>query len=109
MITKDIEIIKKSAQKLLKSINFRFKDKLEGEIVKDFSQVGGGAMPLERLDTYTVALKPISITTQELEYGLRRSFIPIITRVYKDRVIIDVRTLFSEDYKIILDALTKLL
>jgi L-seryl-tRNA(Ser) seleniumtransferase len=109
MLTKAIEIIKKDAQRLLKNINLQFKDKIEGKVLKDFSQVGGGAMPLEELETYTVALKPIGITTEELEYGLRTNDIPIITRIYKDRVIIDVRTLFAEDYKIILDSLSKLL
>jgi L-seryl-tRNA(Ser) seleniumtransferase len=109
MLTKNLGVIKKDAERLLKNINLKFKDKIEGTVVKDFSQVGGGAMPLERLETYTVALKPINITTEELEYGLRTNDIPIITRVYKDRVVIDVRTLFSEDYKIILDSLAKLL
>lgn len=109
MLIRDVNIIKKDAQRLSKNIRIKLNERLTVGVIKDYSQVGGGAMPLERLETYALELAPISISVEELEYKLRTNDIPIITRIYKDRIILDVRTLFNEDYKIIVDTLDKLL
>lgn len=109
MLTKDINTLKKDAGRLSRMLKGKLKDKIEVEVVKDFSQVGGGAMPLERLDTYVVAINSSLKSTAELESGLRNSPVPIISRIYRDRIIIDVRTLFSGDYEIIVDTLDRLL
>ena len=40
---------------------------------KNVSQVGGGSMPLEKLDTYTVTIKPNKFSVSDLEKRLRKS------------------------------------
>lgn len=109
MLTRNISLIKSDAQRLMKNIKNSSKDKLEINIIKDFSQVGGGSMPLERIDTYALALKPLDIKAEELELKLRNSEVPIITRINKDQIIIDMRTLFPEDYKLIVNTLNQIL
>lgn len=105
MLTLDIEIIKRNAKKLLKMIKTKIGDKCDIEIIKEYSQVGGGAMPLENLETYVVAIKPYNISLEKLDYKLRNLDIPIIARIYKDKMLFDVRTLFEEEYKIIANSL----
>lgn len=109
MLTKDKDRLKKDALKLSRMIKTRLKDRAKVEVIEDFSQVGGGAMPLESLETYAVAVKPNGISLENLDYILRTENIPIITRINKDRMIFDVRTLFDDDYKIISEILHKVI
>lgn len=108
MLTLDIETLKKNAIKLSKMLKSRLKETCDIEIIKEFSQVGGGAMPLENLKTYVVAIKPLNMSLEKMDYLLRNLDIPIIARIYKDRMLFDVRTLFEEEYKIIADSLYKI-
>jgi L-seryl-tRNA(Ser) seleniumtransferase len=108
MLTKSLETLKKDAQRLAKMMRAKLKDKAIIEIKEDSSQVGGGAMPLERLETYVVAIKPNNKSIEEVEMLLRHSDIPIVSRIYKDRILFDVRTLFNDEYKIIVDSLDKI-
>ncbi|MEG0129426.1 L-seryl-tRNA(Sec) selenium transferase [Clostridium sp.] len=109
MLSKKAEDLKKDATRLAKSLRTKIKDRANISVEKDFSQVGGGAMPLERLDTYTVTISPKTLKSIELEKKLREADIPIVTRLYKDTIIIDVRTLFKDDYKIITDTLSSII
>jgi L-seryl-tRNA(Ser) seleniumtransferase len=108
MLTKSAEVLKKDAQKLSKMMKMRLKDRALIEIKEDSSQVGGGAMPLESLRTFVVAVKPVNKSVSEVEHQLRTADLPVITRINKDRIIIDVRTLFNDDYKIIVDMLDRI-
>lgn len=109
MLTKSIEQLKKDALNFSRNLKRALKDKLEVQVLKDFSQVGGGAMPLEKIETYVLSISAMNLSVEKLEYHLRTNDIPIITRIFKEHIIIDVRTLFKEDFKIILDTLVKLL
>ena len=62
------------------------------EVVDCESQVGGGSMPLERLRSSAVAIKPNGMTTAAFEEALRRAERPVICRVQEDRVLMDMRT-----------------
>ena len=75
------------------------------EIVDEFSQVGGGSLPLEKIPTkcVTIALDHISIT--EFEKNLRKFRIPIITRVYKDKVYFDMRTIKDVEVDLICEGI----
>ena len=57
------------------------------------SQVGGGSMPLARLASRAVTIKPRFISTAAFEERLRKLPVPIVGRVYDDRVALDVRTI----------------
>lgn len=109
MLTKNILEIKKDAQKLAKMIKNNIEGKFKIEVLKDFSQVGGGAMPLESLETYVVAISSTEISLDKLEYELRENDTPIITRISKEKMLFDVRTIFEDEYKIISQALHRII
>jgi len=76
------------------------------EVMKTKSVAGGGAVPGLELDSYAVA--PISAETAEgIEKKLRALPIPIIGRIENDSLILDVRTIFEDDFEYIVDAVTK--
>jgi L-seryl-tRNA(Ser) seleniumtransferase len=83
-------------------------DGLSLEILDDTSEAGGGSMPAHPLPTKVVALKHRAWTLQELAQKLRDYHPPIFTRVQRDRVLLDVRTLLEGDAEIIAAALSAL-
>ena len=67
------------------------------ELKEDVSQVGGGAWPTVELPTWVCAIRPIQGSVIELEAFLRLGTVAILSRIHKDWVFIDVRTLLSGD------------
>lgn len=67
------------------------------------SQVGGGSMPLERLKSMAVTLKPEKIGIPELEERLRRMPMPLIARIADDTLVIDVRTIRKETFHLLVN------
>ncbi len=76
------------------------------EIVDDYSEVGGGSLPLEKIPTKCIRInleENYSIT--KFERGLRYCEIPIITRLYKDNIYIDLRTVREEEFELVLNGI----
>ena len=92
-----------------RSIERRLKGKLGNKcdvnIKKEFSKVGGGALPLLNLETRVVTLSPNKISSNKLALMLRSSSIPIIVRIDKDMIIIDPRTLLPGEDEILIDGI----
>ncbi|WP_461809693.1 L-seryl-tRNA(Sec) selenium transferase [Faecalimonas sp.] len=100
MITESLEEVTKRAkslQRMLRQLD------LDAEIVleKCESQIGGGSLPLERITSMAVTIKPLRITTAELEERMRHLPIPIIPRTMNDKIILDVRTIEQRFFKTI--------
>ncbi|CDF58097.1 L-seryl-tRNA(Sec) selenium transferase [Thermobrachium celere] len=110
MLTISREVLKKRAQKLSRMIKKQIsEDRVNVTIKMDFSTVGGGAMPLETIPTYVVALEPKRKRVEEVENELRKKEIPVIVRISKDVILLDVRTIFEDDYEVIVDNLNSIL
>jgi L-seryl-tRNA(Ser) seleniumtransferase len=89
---------------VIQSTNGEFKAKIE----EGASVIGGGAAPEVKLPTTLVTLKSSKLSPASIEVGLRSYRIPIISRVERDRVIIDLRTVAVEEEAMILDAINAL-
>lgn len=71
------------------------------EVIEEYSQVGGGSVPGQMLDTFVVALQTEKISVMELESRIRKSDAPIIARISKNRLLLDVRTIEEHDFSYI--------
>ncbi|KRQ86005.1 L-seryl-tRNA(Sec) selenium transferase [Caloramator mitchellensis] len=109
MITMDISTVQKKAKKLQRLLKNKLKLKAKINIQSDVSQFGGGAMPLETIPTYVVSIKPNDKKIEEVEKCLRMQDIPIIVRVYKEQILLDLRTIFEDEYEIIVNSFDKIL
>lgn len=67
------------------------------EIKEDVSQVGGGAWPTVELPTWVCSIRPKQGSVVELEKFLRLGPVAILTRIQKDRILFDGRTLLEGD------------
>lgn len=102
MINRNAEDIKASAEKLAEELSI-LSDFLDINTVDCLSQIGGGSLPLERLKSYAVTLKPKTMTCNSFEIKLRNNEIPLIGRVVNDTFYIDIRTVLENEDKIIID------
>lgn len=78
-----------------------------GEVISGFSTVGGGSLPTEEMPTFLLALSPAK--SDSFLRALRESHPPIIARIEDDRVLLDPRTVFSEQEAALLRNLMQVL
>ena len=100
--------LKRRAQAMARELKKR-RLPLEVSAMKDSSKIGGGAYPVQNLPTWVVSLMPQTMTSQDLESSLRACSPPIISRISKERVILDMRTLFPEEAGLITGSISALL
>jgi L-seryl-tRNA(Ser) seleniumtransferase len=82
---------------------------IPAEVLPEQDQVGGGSVPTQLLDTWVVALTPDGISPDTLEEKLRLGRTPIVGRITRDRYLLDLRTLWDEDFDLILGAVKEAL
>lgn len=73
------------------------------------SQIGGGSLPLERIQSMAVTIKPQNISVSKLEEAMRHLVVPIIPRTANDTIYLDVRTIGTRWFKQIAEMLGELL
>jgi len=78
------------------------------DVVKGASAIGGGSAPGVELPTWLVAIEKAGTTPDGLEVALRRQTPPIIARIERDRVLLDLRTVLPEQDSTLLACLARL-
>jgi L-seryl-tRNA(Ser) seleniumtransferase len=74
-------------------------------IFREKSRVGGGSLPLASLPSFQVSLECENINAGELVQKMRSSKPPVIARVRKQKVLLDLRSLQEEEDRLLLEAL----
>lgn len=93
MLTEDVDTVHARAKELAQGL---LGLAAEVAVVEDISPVGGGALPLFKLPTWVVQVRPQACTAQELAAALRKGSRPLIARVRDEAVLLDLRTLTGE-------------
>jgi len=101
MLTLQVADLAKTARSLLKGLRGIPGGRFEVSIRDGFSQVGGGAMPLQEIPTKLVVIKAKGISPNRLEKKLRTNSNAIVARIERDEVVFDMRTLNEGDIEII--------
>jgi L-seryl-tRNA(Ser) seleniumtransferase len=78
------------------------------EIVEGASAVGGGSAPGVELPTWLVAIERHALSPAALESALRSLTPPVIARIERDRVLLDLRTVLAEQDELLSRALHRL-
>lgn len=82
---------------------------LEVQIEEGYSEVGGGSLPMTRLDTYLVSVTSKEHSETEMQTHLRENSIPIICRTVEKKLILDPRCLLGDDVSLIAGRMSELL
>ena len=102
MLTISLDELNDKALELKSIIDEKINDdSFKTEIEDNYSEVGGGSLPLEKLPTKCIVISLENYSTQEFENNLRKFHIPIIARLYKDRVYLDLRTIKQEEFHVV--------
>ncbi|MFW5854395.1 MAG: L-seryl-tRNA(Sec) selenium transferase [Thermodesulfobacteriota bacterium] len=83
--------------------------RLSIQILNRPSRVGGGALPLQELDSRCLGLKIEGISANTLERRMRNSDPPVIGRIEDDRFLLDFRTIQDDELTLIAEAVGRLL
>lgn len=67
------------------------------QVERSFSSPGGGAMPEIEIPTACVALSHVRVRVEELDAMLRSGKPPVVGRISKDRLLLDMRTVRDEE------------
>ncbi len=108
MLTMSYEETVKRAVKLKDMIDKSVIKGVKVTLCKDYSEVGGGSLPLEKLPSEVLKITVDGYTPNKLIDSFRELTIPIIARILDDTVVIDTRTLFDGEFKCIVDLLAEL-
>ena len=109
MLSLDTGNLKRRGRHLLRRLSGMVDKGTQLTLREDVSQVGGGALPLQELPTMVLAVKPLDLSVNELEENLRKGEPPIISRISKDELILDMRTVSDEEIPILTAGLEKAL
>ncbi|MBP7072082.1 MAG: L-seryl-tRNA(Sec) selenium transferase [Clostridia bacterium] len=105
MLTYDGEELGKKARRLGVRLKKSIGDMAAIGIEDEFSEVGGGSMPLHKMPTKVVAIKPKAVSLTGLEEKLRAYKTPVIARIARDRLLLDIRTIMDDEYKVVENAM----
>ncbi|MDO4595046.1 MAG: L-seryl-tRNA(Sec) selenium transferase [Tissierellia bacterium] len=101
MITMSLVEIEQKAQKLYELLS-----KIKGiklSIEKSYSKVGGGAYPEDVLESRAICIDNVNIN--KLEEHLRLSKYHIISTVHDDKLFLDLRCIFNDQFEMIKEVL----
>ena len=105
MILAPYEQLKSKARRLRRMIGKLDSQNFGLHLADGTSKVGGGALPLLVIPTCLIALVPGRLSANAIEERLRAYDPPIISRVEKDQVLLDVRTLQDSELKTVAGAI----
>ncbi|MDD4504619.1 MAG: L-seryl-tRNA(Sec) selenium transferase [Clostridiaceae bacterium] len=105
MLTYSVEELGRRAKRLSARLEKSIGAMAAISIENEFSEVGGGSMPLHKMPTKAVTIIPNNVSLMELEKKLRTYNTPIVARIYRDRLILDIRTIMDDEFEAIESAL----
>ena len=108
MICQPYAALRGKARRLAKLVGPLESPNFSLEQMDGISRVGGGAFPLLELPSRLLSLVPQKLTAHQIEERLRAHNPPILVRVEKDHVLLDVRTLREKELKTVAQAIKEL-
>ncbi len=107
MLTEGTETLRRRARRLSRLL--KGLKGLKVRVVRDVSRPGGGAFPELELPTFCVALEHPEITAGDLSRRLRESDPPVVGRIRRDVLLLDVRTVGDEEIRAVAQAVRRVL
>ncbi|MGE5653622.1 MAG: L-seryl-tRNA(Sec) selenium transferase, partial [Bacillota bacterium] len=109
MLTVPLKTLALRAEKIWIDLTMAVGDVAEIKVRDEFSQVGGGSMPLQQLPTKVLTVVPKLMTVDQLDERLREYMTPIFSRIAKDQLILDLRTIQEGELSTVTSALIHIL
>ncbi len=98
MIAEPITELESKAEKLAGHLSATFAHRAKVVVEESFSEIGGGALPVQQLPSRVVSLHPVEWTNRQLASAFRRQSPPVFGRLAGDRFLLDVRTVGEREF-----------
>jgi L-seryl-tRNA(Ser) seleniumtransferase len=108
MICESYKSVCRKARRLLDIVEQGGKGTIAVHLQDGFSRVGGGAMPLEEIRSRLLCISSRNIPVSKIENFFRFYNPPIIVRIEKNLVLIDLRTIQEKELAIVAEAIREL-
>jgi L-seryl-tRNA(Ser) seleniumtransferase len=108
-LTEPVAAVKKRASRLIAKLRRAKLAHLEYSLQESFSAAGGGSLPTEKIPTFLVAIKNKMMPTTRMETRLRQVDVPVIVRVDKDEILLDLRTVAEDEFDFVIEGLRQIL
>jgi len=108
MICQTYDSLSAKAERLFALVKSFENERFSIGLMDGASKVGGGALPLQELRSRLLCLIPGTLSSQQIEARLRGFSTPVITRVERDRVVLDVRTIQESELETVVRAIKAL-
>lgn len=109
MLTLSVEELEVKGRQLVAETLPEVGEVAQLKVVPSWAQVGGGSLPGHDIESVAVAVIPKNISPDELERRLRLGQPAIFTRIHRDQVLLDMRTLQPEELSLVRNALCRAL
>jgi L-seryl-tRNA(Ser) seleniumtransferase len=107
-LTESITTVKKRALKFIAQLHKEKFDLLKFSLHADFAAAGGGSLPTQKIPTILVGIKSEKMSAGKMEEELRKVEVPVIVRVDKEEILIDLRTVADDEFAFIISGLKQI-
>jgi len=97
VLTTPIELIQERAQRFIEGMGLKARGAFDPEIQEGQAEAGGGSLPGVSIPTRWVILRPRLVSAQSLEEELRGGDPPILARIRKGSLLLDMLTVREEE------------
>ncbi|HEY2923683.1 MAG TPA: L-seryl-tRNA(Sec) selenium transferase [Candidatus Eisenbacteria bacterium] len=97
MLGDSVSSVRARAEEILRVLGADRASQGRVEMVACTTEVGGGAMPLARVPSYALALRPARGRVEDLARSLRTGPDPVIGRIESGRLLLDLRTVSRDE------------
>lgn len=104
MLGRPVEELRQRAEKIAKEVGDN-----SVSVVDSYARVGGGAAPEIEVQSVALEVSPKNLSVDDLKLKLRQNAPPIIARVHKESILMDLRTVFPDEDELITEALKTIL
>lgn len=97
MLTVSAESLSKRANVMIRKLRAKLPSSVQFIKHHGESSAGGGSYPLLKLPTSLIEVRVDRFSPSQIESALRRTTIPVIGRIHRDRFLLDPRTIADHD------------
>ncbi len=104
LLAQPLAVVEGRAQAMVQALLARGVAAAEVEVVESTAQIGAGALPLEDLRSWAVALRLDGLDAEACAHALRCVATPVIGRIHRGRVWLDMRTVRDDQMAALAEA-----
>ena len=103
MLTEPVAQLRRRALQLEEQIDNAVRSRVEIELEETVAQTGSGALPLEKIPSLAVTLRPLVGSVENLARGMRSGQPPVFGYIRDERLFLDMRTVRDDEIEMIAD------